>query len=230
MTQVYANKVIEEYLLNIIFDEKVDKSKALPSENFLATKFKVSRLTARTELTKLLNKGFLKVKKGSGYYVNPHINAMKGRAIGEEYKFSKKVIETIDNSYLGKILESTAFQIDKNLDDYIGYRKIFFDEKGEASLYINSFILKSEFEEIDLDFIKQSLISFMHANDVEVDNQVNLVEVLNANEFDIHLFGSEQKLTPVVFGILVSKKENIVEIFERRYRLEHFKLQFMKTW
>ncbi|WP_025363026.1 GntR family transcriptional regulator [Spiroplasma culicicola] len=229
MSDQHINKTIEQYLLEIIQNEKVDLSKPLPSENFLATKFKTSRQTARIELSKLLHKGFIKAKKGSGYYINPHINWVTMTSIGKKYKHNQKEVSEIDLSILKNIIEKNNYILIDNIEDYYGYRKIFYNDINESILYINSFILKSKFKTINLDHIKNSLIDFIDFNNIELDNQINNIKLEIPNEVDktILNYNDIQKV-PVVYGIVCSKDNDIIEIFERHYRQEYFELSFSK--
>ncbi|ARU92168.1 Transcription regulator [Spiroplasma clarkii] len=154
-------KIIEEYLLDLISKDKKYVTEPLPSENFLATKFKCSRQTARVELTKLLNKGFIRAVKGSGYYVNPHVNSLKLIAIGNKFKYQRREIFEIDQQMLLKILDENKFINVKDVAKYFGFRKIYYNDQDQPVLYQNSYIYKPLFKEINMDIIKKSLMDFL---------------------------------------------------------------------
>ncbi|WP_100916869.1 GntR family transcriptional regulator [Spiroplasma floricola] len=221
------SKMIEEYLLKLIKEN--NKVKTFPSENFLATKFKTTRQTARNELLKLLNKGFLKVKKGSGYYINPHISTIKLTSMGEKLKEEKKEVFEHNSGRLPLILENLNIK-NANESNFHSYRKIYYRDK-EESFYIDSFINKEVISSLDLFKIKNSLIDFINENEIELDNQINYLKMEPKNKDDIEILKDNvSNFTPVVYGILFSKENKIIEIFERRYKNNTFDVRFSKFY
>lgn len=223
------NLKIRNYLLDRINKIKNEYDKKLPSENFLATKFKVSRQTARVELVKLCQKGFIKSIKGSGYYINPNIDTVAITSMGEnnEYK-TKKVIE-IDYSYLEKNLSFNLFKLKDNIRDYFGYRKTFYDKNNDALVYINSYILKTRVINYSIDLIKKSLMEVFELNNIKIVEQINKIIIEDCCLDDQIIFKcNDNEIIPTVYGILVSKDNEIIEIFERRYKKKSFELMFSK--
>jgi len=222
------NKEIETYLLKLIKSDKYI-NQSLPSENFLATKFKVSRTTARAVLTKLLNKNFLKAKKGSGYYINSHINSLKLTSIGTtEYK--NKEIEIIKDNDLKSILSKNDFITIHDWDNFFGFRKIYYNHENEPVLYTNSYIYKPKFKDIDIKEIQKSLMECFEQQGIDLHMQINTISMCPTTKLDQEILNTTQELTPTIYGFVISKDDQIIEIFERKYTIQNFNINYAKIY
>lgn len=223
-------KVIEDYLMDLISNDKKYLKEALPSENFLATKFKVSRQTARVELTRLLNKGFLVAVKGSGYYVNPHINSLKLTAIGNKFKFTRREVKEVGRDDLLRILAENDFIVVDNTDAFFGFQKIYYNQDNEPILYQTSYIYQPFFKNINLDLIKKSLMDTFEQNQINLNMQINKIEMVPLSEMDQMILKTNQSHTPTVCGLVISKENEVVEIFERKYVMDYFNVNYSKFY
>lgn len=217
---------IEKYLKKIIFDRTVKLENPLPSEHFLATKFKVTRQTARNELVKLSNKGFVVSRKGAGYFINPNIAFVKIESISKQYRSFRKDIEEISLCYLQNIINELGIKID-NPKKYFGYKKIYYSESGMAIIQVKSYILKEKFIKIDLNEIRKSLVDYLINCGIEITLQVNKIIILKPSKEDIRIFASDN-LIPTVYGALMNNKNEIIEIFERKTVYNKFQYSFVK--
>lgn len=68
--QAHKYEIVKSYLLSYITENKLSRGSKIPSENELAVKFGLSRLTARQAITELVNEGVLYRQRGSGSFVN----------------------------------------------------------------------------------------------------------------------------------------------------------------
>lgn len=116
--EINFNSPIPIYLqlANIIEDEinsgKLKEGDKIYSENFLAKKYNLSRITVRRSLDELLKKGYIIKKKGSGSYIN--YNSRKQVSIfdfsGITESFNRENIELkkifIDKLTIKKVLDN----------------------------------------------------------------------------------------------------------------------------
>ncbi len=65
--------MVYDYLRMLIEENKFNLNVKLPSENELMMKFKVSRVSVRTAISKLLSEGLVETRRGSGTYVNKNV-------------------------------------------------------------------------------------------------------------------------------------------------------------
>ncbi|ATZ16612.1 DNA-binding GntR family transcriptional regulator [Entomoplasma freundtii] len=219
------------YILNLIDVHKDEDGFQLPSENFLATKFKVSRVTVRKDLALLQSQGYIYSVKGSGYFTSPSFAFSKLYSIGSESYEKRKVITLNNQNIFYDILEKLNISSTNiNINDYFGYTKVFYDKKDKPRLYNNSFILKPLFDEIDLTKITHSLLSFIAENNIPLDKQINKAFVEEKNSQDVHLLSllHEKELIPTVYGSIISKDGKFVELYQRRYDPDDFVQNWVK--
>ncbi|WP_031542777.1 GntR family transcriptional regulator [Mesoplasma photuris] len=224
------NKQIREYILGLIEKNKELKIFQLPSENFIATKFKTSRTTARKELSLLQSQGIIYSVQGSGYFISSSVEFSKLYPIGNETYKKRKVILLDDKNLLFKIADKLSIDI-HNLsnENYFSYTKIFENEDGVPRICNNSYILKSAFKNIDIIKITNSLMGFINENNINLDRQINVASVSESNKSDQELLGVKNKtLIPVVYGTIISSDGQYIEIYERRYNPDDFIQNWVK--
>ncbi len=97
-SNTHKHEIITEFLREFINSNKSAAKTKIPSENELALKFSVSRITARQAISSLVNEGLLFREKGSGTYVK-----IRKKIIGvlmsyiDSYIFTD-IIKGIDNN------------------------------------------------------------------------------------------------------------------------------------
>lgn len=159
----HKHEVITEYLREFISSNKGGIKTKIPSENELAQKFFVSRITARQAILSLVNEGLLFREKGSGTYVK-----VRKKIIGvvmsyiDSYIFTD-IVKGIDNTLrkndMNMILTSSGNSIvrerecletlfDQNIDGLILEPAKSAVNKENIS-FINKFIAKG----VDVVFI-----------------------------------------------------------------------------
>ena len=94
---------IKQAIKKWIIDDDVGKGKKIPSENELAARFNVSRLTVRQALSQLVQEGFLIRKRGDGTYVTDNERLLNSYSLEFTgfmddlfYQISRSKTKTVD--------------------------------------------------------------------------------------------------------------------------------------
>ncbi|WP_027063241.1 GntR family transcriptional regulator [Mesoplasma seiffertii] len=229
--QTKCEKIIF-YILSVIKSERFDKSSPLPSENFLITKFKVSRETVRSAFLDLKIRGLIKSKKGSGYFLNDDFSFNKIESIRKQLQSSKQVIfiETNLNtkSLISLIAKLNLSINDVNVYDFISYIKVFY-VNDKPVRYTKSFLNKSLFKLLDFEKIEYSLMEYLLENSILPSKLTSKLEVQKKSEVDNQfLIDDDQELIMSRISVLYSKENQIIEISEHKINLENFSTSYIK--
>lgn len=116
---------IREYITDQIQNKVWLAGDRLPSENDLVTQFKVSRITVKNALSKLIEEGVIFRIQGKGSFVSPDVS---GEPMIYEFKHGKNtkhqlvafLIPRLSNTFTARLLDSIETELALN-----GYRVIF---------------------------------------------------------------------------------------------------------
>lgn len=223
------NDVVTDYIMNYINDSSFQLSEPLPSENFLANKFKTSRSTVRHVLQKLNNRGIIFAKKGSGYFINPFFNFTKLHPVGLKNIDSTKILKTgIDNKNIYNIFDKLQAKKPENLWDYYGYVKVFY-LRGKPIIFVKSYLSKKVFSYFDFQAIEDSLMKFIAAENIKPMYSINQTFISNCDELDEEIFKLTKSQKIVVnCALMFDENYQIIEICEKHTLIEYFNQESIK--
>ncbi|AKX34290.1 hypothetical protein SLITO_v1c06610 [Spiroplasma litorale] len=189
------NEVID-YIRKLIRENIHIKNYKLPSEYFLATKFKITRSSVREVMSYFINRELIESHKGSGYFVRDSVNIFAIKALTENKKTYDKtynseiLIHKFDANEILEIL--TKLNISNrviNFQDFSCFKKIVKKENKVEKISI-IYINKKIVGEIDYDEIKISLNNFFRLKNVVITK--NVFNISTVNILDIDLFDKDK--------------------------------------
>lgn len=171
-------------LLEKIIDGDYPNGSKLPSERELSEKYSISRMTARSGMTELVNKGYARREKGKGtFVVYPNIERDFTKLTGFSEMLKDKNIEPSNKVISIMVLEASK-QVAKLLDVFIG-AKVY---EIVRVRYGNAIPLALEYS-----YLREEWFPDLLKYDFENNSLYNIIE----NEYDFKLKFSKQwiKLT-----------------------------------
>ncbi|MBU0479048.1 GntR family transcriptional regulator [bacterium] len=97
------SKELEERIAELILKEKLQSGEPILSENKLAERYKVSRITVRRAISELVSKNVLFTEKGKGTFVTNRHNLKKKNTEPLLTRTIGLIVPTINNSYSSDI-------------------------------------------------------------------------------------------------------------------------------
>jgi len=154
MKKKLKKDLIYEYLLVFIEQNKYNSIKKVPSENYLCTRYKVSRETVRTAINQLKDEGILYSIKGSGTYFKT--NEIESQIIDSNCKYRiATIIQGQDKFANDLFIKGLKSEIEnKNIELRIFYTDNKFSQERECLLACSK-----GFDGIIIDGVKASLMN-----------------------------------------------------------------------
>ena len=174
--QSYIYIDIQKDIIADIHSGKYKTGDLMPSENEIAEKYGVARMTAHKALKELENKGFLVAKKGSGYYLKAITNDKHFtlKSFTERAEEEKKT-NIINKLLVYKQVKQDTQQVKEiaNLLLCPPYEKFHYFERlrlenDAAIVYEIIYVPMSRIPKIDINCMSRSFYNY-------VENELNLV-------------------------------------------------------
>lgn len=224
---------IKQVIKKWIIDEEIGMGRKIPSENDLASAFRVSRLTVRQALSQLIQEGFLISKRGDGTYVSD--NARLIRSYNLEFSGfmddlfyqisrSKTKSVTIQRKKLQKSIRE-KLELPETENEIVQIKRVrFIDEKSFAHT-VNYLPL-----DIGRLFTEKALMKKPLLQIMEQDFGIRFTEAFQTIEASFADQRLAKKLgvptgSPILFveRIMYTKGRKPVELVQSSYRGDQYK-------
>ena len=219
---------VKQTIRNWILSKEFNPGDKIPSENELADKFNVSRLTVRQAISQLMQEGFLFTKKGEGTFVTDDkklINSFGlefvGPLDGLFYQVSKPKTKSakITKMAVPRLIKE-KLELGKDDEEIVQIKRVRFLEKKPFSYTIN-FLPTQVGERIEKkDLYKKPLLQI-----IQQDLGIRLNEALQTIEASFSNQEVSEKLgivsgSPILFTerIMYDKKRKPVVLSQSSYR------------
>lgn len=219
---------IKQTIKNWILNKEFNSGEKIPSENELAEKFNVSRLTVRQAISQLVQEGFLISKRGDGTFVttNDHlINSCSLEFTGFMddlfYQISKSKTKTVKISKIPapKIIKEKLELYEKQQEEIVQIKRVRSLEEKIFAYTINYIPLEVGTKIFEKDLYEKSLLQIL-----EQDIGIQFTEAfqtIQASFADQEISG---KLgiasgSPILFveRIMYTEKRKPVELVQSSY-------------
>ncbi|MGQ9637417.1 MAG: GntR family transcriptional regulator, partial [Thermodesulfobacteriota bacterium] len=206
----------------------------IPSENELAYKFKVSRLTIRQALSHLIQEGFLITRRGDGTFVTEDLNLINRynfefRGLLDDFFFAQisevkaKSVE-INRILVPKVIRE-KLDIEAEENEVIQVKRVRYIRDRLLTYSINYLPLEIGKKIKEKDLYERSMLQIL-----EQDLKIPFSEAVQTIEASFANPEVAEKLTipsgaPILFieRIMYKKNKKPVEIFQSYYRGDMFK-------
>ncbi len=207
-----------------IYDGTYEDGSIIPSENFLAQKYGVHRLTARQALKTLESQGLIKGKQGRGYFVTKNETNI---VFSIHHLFPNlKSTYKIDETTIKDTAIAQEFSLKKG-DKIIHINVLRCNEKGEVIIYqdsyINPLLLKTDYSviQIKINGIYKFLSNFTKYPISIARKKISFHENNEKGKFNIQ---SESLL--ILENRLYDIRKNQIEYAIYRFDPKNFKWEF----
>lgn len=224
---------IKQSIKNSIINGEYSPGAKIPSENELADKFKVNRLTVRQAILQLIQEGFLVSKRGRGTFVTTNedlINSFSLEFSGFMddlfYQISKSTTQSVQMARIaasGLVKEKLGLGEDNA--EVIQIKRVRFKEDKSFAYTINYLPLEIGLRLSEQNLYKKPLIQIM-----EEDFKIQFTEAFQTIEATFADQEVAQQLqvasgSPILFveRIMYAKKRKPVEFVQSSYRGDLYK-------
>lgn len=226
----HKNQLIKEYIINQIKSGELNAQDPIESENRLATKFEVSRMTARKAIDELVLKGYLYREQGRGTFVAKQAilkNTRSFLSLSEEAALRGLVVVNKVIDFYQDISSLEVMQrlgIKRNRLVWYIKRLRFIDGKPYA--FEDAKYCASVLKECNEDILKGSVYKYL-------ENDLGIIIVLAHQEIESVL--ADEYLAemlevkpgmPLIKITIVSQMRNgkVFEFTQTYYRADRFKI------
>jgi len=224
---------IKQTIKNWILNKEFNAGEKIPSENQLAEKFNVSRLTVRQALAQLIQEGFLISKRGEGTFVtrNQHLISSFGLEFTGFmddlfYQISKSKTKSVN---LTRILTpkpiKEKLELGNDEEEIIQIKRVRFLEDKPFAFTLNYLPLKIGGRIRKKDLLKKPLLQIIEEDlDIRFTEAFQTIEASFANrEVSEQLGVVSGSPILLVERIMYTQKRKPVEVVQSSYRGDLYK-------
>ncbi len=224
---------IKQTIKNWILNKEFNAGEKIPSENQLAEKFNVSRLTVRQALAQLIQEGFLISKRGEGTFVtrNQHLISSFGLEFTGFmddlfYQISKSKTKSVN---LTRILTpkpiKEKLELGNDEEEIIQIKRVRFLEDKPFAFTLNYLPLKIGGRIRKKDLLKKPLLQIIEEDlDIGFTEAFQTIEASFANrEVSEQLGVVSGSPILLVERIMYTQKRKPVEVVQSSYRGDLYK-------
>jgi GntR family transcriptional regulator len=233
MTLVPVYYQIKQTIKNWIINREYEPGDKIPSENELAQRFGVSRLTVRQAISHLIQEGFLISKRGEGTFVTKDEKLLNSFSLEFSgfmddlfYQISKSKTKSVT---MAKILPPSSIKeklkIRREDDEVIQIKRVRFLQDNSFAYTINYLPTEIGSKIKEMDLYKKPLLQIM-----EQDMGIQFTEAFQTIEASFADQEIAQKLglpsgSPILFveRIMYAKHGKPVELVQSSYRGDVYK-------
>lgn len=230
---------IKQTIKNWIINKEFSLGEKIPSENELAEKFNVSRLTIRQAIAQLIQEGFLQSRRGEGTFVTENenlINRFNLETMGFMddlfyQQISKiKIKSVVMNRVVPPKLIKEKLELDNEEKEVVQIKRVRMLKEKLFTYTINYLPLAIGARITEKDLYERPLLQIL-----EQDMGIRFTEAVQKIEASFADKEVAEKLeiasgSPILFveRIIYTQKHNPVEIFQSSYRgdLYNFTVRF----
>ena len=226
---------IKETIKGWIINKEFNLGEKIPTENELAEKFNVSRLTVRQAISQLIQEGFLRSKRGEGTFVTDNENLLNSLGIEFSgvmddlffYQISKIKIES---AKIGRIpapkLIKEKLELDNEEKEVVQVKRVRLLRGKLFTFTVNYFPLEIGARIKEKHLYQKPLIRIL-AEDlgIQFTEAVQTIEASFADQEVSEKLGVPSG-SPILFveRIMYAKKHKPVEVFQSFYRGDLYKI------
>ncbi len=217
-----------------IINKEFNLGEKIPSENELAAKFNVSRLTIRQAISQLTQEGFLRSKRGEGTFVTDNENLINSfglefRGVMDDLFFHQISEFRIKSVSINKILSPKLVREKLELDDedkeVIQIKRVRFLRGILFTFTVNYLPLKIGTRITENDLYQKPLMQIFTENfDIQFTEAVQTIEASFADQEVSEKLGIASG-SPVLFveRIMYGENHKPIELFQSSYRGDQYK-------
>jgi len=224
---------IKQSIKNWIVNREFELGEKIPSENELADKFSVSRLTVRQAISQLTQEGFLISKRGEGTFVTRDENLIKGYSLEftgfmddlfyQVSKFRTKSVR-MTKMIVPKLIKE-KLELGGESDEVIQIKRVRFLDDKACAYTVNYLPVEIGMRITEKDLYKKPLLQIM-----EQDLGIRFLEAFQTIEASFADQEVSEKLgiasgAPILFveRIMYTKQRKPIELVQSSYRGDLYK-------
>ena len=224
---------IKQTVKNWIINKEYDSGEKIPSENDLADKFGVSRLTVRQATSQLIQEGLLRTKRGEGTFVTKDQKLIDSYSLEFTgfmddlfYEVSKTKTESVEINMIPtpKFLRD-RIDLDKGIEEVEQIKRIRFKGKKSFAYTVNYLWGELAGKITEKQLYKKPLLQIMEEDlGVRFTEAFQTIEASFADRFIAERLGVPSG-SPILFvdRIMYTKNRKPVEIVQSSYRSDLYK-------
>ena len=224
---------IKQTIKNWILNKEFNAGEKIPSENELAEKFNVSRLTVRQAISQLVQEGFLTSKRGEGTFVtqNEHLIGsfsleFTGFMDDLFYQISKSKTKSVKITRVPvpKMIKE-KLELNKNGEEVIQIKRVRFLHDKPFNYTINYLPVAIGRRITEKDLFRKPLLQIMEENlGIQFTEAFQTIEASFADQEVSEQLGIVSG-SPILFveRIMYTQKRKPVEVVQSSYRGDLYK-------
>ncbi len=225
---------IKETMKSWILNKEFNLGEKIPSENELAGKFNVSRLTVRQAISQLTQEGFLRSKRGEGTFVTDNENLINSFSLEFQgvmddlffYQISEIEIKSVSiNNVLSPKLIREKLELDDEDKEVIQIKRVRSLRRKLFTFTVNYLPLSIGTRITEKDLYQKSLIQILTENfGIHFTEAVQTIEASFADQEVAEKLGIASG-SPILFveRIMYGEKHKPIELFQSSYRGDQYK-------
>ena len=224
---------IKQAIKNWIVNREFDPGEKIPSENELAERFKVSRLTVRQAIAQLTQEGLLTSKRGEGTFVTENANLITSFSLEFSgfmddlfYQVSKSKTKSVKMSKMAvpKLIKE-KLELDRRDEEVVQIKRVRFKENKSFAYTVNYLPLEIGEKITAGELYRKPLLQIMEQDlGIQFTEAFQTIEASFASKEVAEQLGIPSG-SPILFveRIVYSKKRRPVELVQTSYRGDLYK-------
>lgn len=224
---------IKQAIKNWIINREFDPGEKIPSENELADKFKVSRLTVRQAISQLTQEGFLTSRRGEGTFVTDNENLITSFSLEFSgfmddlfYQVSKSKTKSvkITRMTVPKLIKE-RLELHKEDEEVVQIKRVRFKENKSFAYTINYLPLEIGVKITEAELYKKPLLRIMEQDlGIKFTEAFQTIEASFADKEVAEQLGIPSG-SPILFveRIMYTKRRKPIELVQSSYRGDLYK-------
>jgi GntR family transcriptional regulator len=219
---------IKQSIKSWILNREFNPGEKIPSENELASKFSVSRLTVRQAISQLVQEGFLSSKRGEGTFVTNNENLINSFGLEFSgymddlfYQVSKVKAKSVEMERIkASRLVREKLELDDEKDEVVQIRRVRLLRDKPFAYTINYLPIEIGVKISDKELYKSPLLKIMEQKlDIHFTEAFQMMEATFANQ-EVAGFLGISPGSPILYleRIMYTKGKKPVEFVQSSHR------------
>jgi GntR family transcriptional regulator len=225
---------IKQTVKNWIVNKELHPGEQIPSENELAKKFSVTRLTVRQAVSQLIQEGLLVSRRGEGTFVTENVGLIEScsfefRGLIDDFFFAQiSEIRTksvnIEKIIAPKLIRE-KLELDKETEEVVRVKRVRFLRDKLLTYSINYFLSDIGAKITEKALYEKSMLQILEQDlGVKFTEVVQTIEASFANqEVAEHLAIPSGSPILLIERVMYTKQIRPIEVFQSSYRGDMYK-------
>jgi GntR family transcriptional regulator len=225
---------IKQTIRSWIVNKEFDPGQRIPSENELAERFNVSRLTVRQAISQLSQEGFLTSRRGEGTFITENVDLIESysfefRGLIDDFFFAQIAPVKAKSVEIGKKIATKLIReklgLSKEVEEVVQIKRIRYLKDRLLTYTVNYLPMEIGMKIREKALYEKSLLQVLEQDlGIRFTGAVQTIEAQFADQ-EVAKNLAIPSGSPVLFveRIMYTKKQRPVEIFQSSYRGDMYK-------